>query len=216
MFSNISDLRRNERFAVREALTGSFAGADVSVLNLCEQGAMIAHMQPMRIGTRARLLIRRGAVAGSAHARIVWSHLVNQGSSGAHVYQSGLIVEVDATFLDALGSLVQERIVAPDADTLERKRKKLERRERQKTDPGNVKIVVPEPATPPPDQTLLIRHALTTLHEDLEKMAGLYLRARSAAADFIIEGEPEDVIAVWEYLGREVEIGVIDRALRRR
>lgn len=216
MFSDISDLRRNERFAVREAVTGSFAGADVSVLNLCEQGAMIAHMQPMRIGTRARLHIRRGTVSGSAHARIVWSHLVSQGSSGAHVYQSGLIVDVDATFLHALGNLLQEQVVALDADTLERKRMKLEQRALQKTASGNVKVVVVDPAAPPPDQTLLIRHALTKLNEDPERASTLYLRARSAAADYVIEGEPEDVIAVWEYLGREVEIGVIDRALRRR
>lgn len=208
------DLRRSARFVVRDvrALIGNFASSEVTVVNFCDEGAMIAHHQPMRIGTCGRFTFCHGSVIGAAQAQIVWSHLLKTPVNGAPVYHSGLLVESHHEYVAAVRDLVAQQVVSPDDDSLDRKRRKLEQRERQKT---AVNTLLPVRTAESPDQTLLIRHALTRLREQPDTIQRLSRKAReSVAGAIVLDGMSDEVLALWEYLERLVDLRTIERVLR--
>ena len=216
MSGDVRDLRRSERFVVREALEGSLAASDVTVLNLCEEGALISHGQPMRIGTRGRFHFRLGHIHGTAQARIVWSHLTKQVTGGSLVYHSGLEFEADPGYVEVLRELVEHEVVVPDAESLEKRRQKLEDRERKKTGETPMPVLLRSAADDGPDPTLLVRHAQTHLRNNPLELQRFYLIAREAAGEAAIDGDRAELLAIWEYLERSVDVATIERALRRR
>ena len=121
-----------------EPLTGSFGAAEIAVINLSTNGAQISHPQPVRIGTRAKLWFRRGDVAVTVAATVVWSHLAP--TKGGMVYKSGIKLDAaDAQYALAINMLVRAGIIRNDADSLEKKRQRM--REREEARKSQVRLV---------------------------------------------------------------------------
>lgn len=212
----IAELRSTERFIFTERVPGSFGAASVEVTNVSSRGVQIAHAQPLRLGLRARLWFKRGDITITTHALTIWSHLSKTpNAEGKYLYQSGLRIEHDEPeFEKALQQLIGRGAIAPDSESLEKKKQKAMAKVAEKNGRPIVKLLRPE-VDIPPDQQLLIEHARKQLLADPVEAQRWYQRAKYAitqgganiAADAI--RNREDVLAVWEYLERSVEISTI-------
>ena len=206
MEPDVKELRAADRYILNEKLTGSFGSVPIVLIDIGEQGVQIEHPQPLRLATKGRLWFKHAGVSVSLHAFVVWSKL-----SGKQ-YRSGLrIDEAAAEFLSALETLAAHGIIKRDDESLNRKRKRIEDRERAKTGQPVMKHVGSEPDISP-DQVLLIQHARKRLKDNFDEAQKWYSRAYFALRT---TGEaakyPEDVLAVWEYLERSVPLPVIKR-----
>ncbi len=212
------DLRERERYLVTEKLTGSFGAAEVSLMDVAEQGAQIEHSQPLRLATKGRLWFKRGEVSVSLHAFVVWSRLSKTpNDQGKYLYRSGLRIDEGASeFVAAMQMLAEHGAIRKDSDTLERKRKRQEARELEKQGRPTMKLVASE-SDISPDQVLLIQHARERLRSNFDEAQKWYSRAYFALRDGRtgVSAElmryPEDVLAVWEYLERSVPLSTIKR-----
>jgi len=189
-----------------EKLTGSFGSAPVILIDLGEQGVQIEHAQPLRLATKGRLWFKHAGVSVSLHAFVVWSKL-----SGKQ-YRSGLrIDEAVSEFSSALQALAAHGLIKRDDESLNRKRQRLEEREKAKAGKPVMKHVATEPDISP-DQVLLIQHARKRLKDNFDEAQKWYSRAYFALRT---TGEatkyPEDVLAVWEYLERSVPLAIVKR-----
>jgi hypothetical protein len=218
---DVKNLRGTERFNLTEALTGSFGSASVTILNISVDGLKIEHAQPIRLGTRARLWFKRADVAVSVQALLVWSHLSkNPNDKGKYLYNSGLRVETSGDeFSLALQSLVDKGIAVQDMESLDKKRQRLIDRTREKTAQPTMKVIKHE-SDISPDQALLIEHARERLRSNPDEAMKWYNRAKYAITHggAYVASEirnREDVLAVWEYLERSVDLSTIVRVFER-
>jgi hypothetical protein len=212
---DIAEQRTTERYIALEPIDGSFGAASITVLNLGGSGAQVAHAQPLRLGTKGRLRFRRGGVQVAVEALLLWSHLSKTpNSEGKYLYQSGLRIDEEGDFATALRSLLDAGAVRRDLDSLERKRRRLLERERERNQTPVVKVIQPEVSA---EQVLLVQHARERLRANPEEATKWFNRAK-----FVPEGTPEhiphreDVLAVWEYLERTVDLATIIRVFDRK
>ena len=213
---DVSELRVTERFRTAEALTGSFGSASVTLIDVSATGAQIEHSQPLRIGTRARLWFKRVDVAVNLQAVTIWSHLSKTPNvQGKYLYHSGLRIETDTSDFDyALQAMLDHGVLSPDRESLERKKKRALERIAEKNNRPTMKVLRPEFEIPAETQ-LLIEHARKRLLADPVEAQRWYPRAKYAitqgTATLAVDSirNREDVLAVWEYLERSVEISTI-------
>lgn len=217
---DVKELRTAERYQVVEPLAGSFGSASVTILDIALAGVQIEHAQPLRIGTRARLWFKRGDIAVSTQATVVWSHLSKRpNDSGKLLYHSGVLIEEPSEFALVLQSLADRGVIRRDPESLERKRARILARQQEKLGKPTVRVLRPESEVPH-EQALLIQHARKRLRENPDEAAKWYNRAKFAVtAEGAIAAETvrhrHDVLAVWEYLERSVELSVIVRVFDR-
>ncbi|MCU1347669.1 MAG: hypothetical protein JWO56_699 [Acidobacteria bacterium] len=219
MTSDIQELRAAERYMVVEPLAGSFAAASVWVHDICEHGVQIVHPQPLRIGTKSRLWFKRGRTTAATQATVVWSRLSQTpDAEGKLLYRSGVrLSSHDFEFAIALQELASQGVLRADADSLERKRQLLAQREADRAGKPVMKLRHPDLGIPP-DQELLVRHARERLRANPEEARKWYHRAKFAIGDdgtnlgaAEVVRDRDDVLAVWEYLERTVDLAVIVR-----
>ena len=102
-----------------------------------------------------------------------------------------------------------------DPDTLHRKKKRQEERQKKLSTTPSIKYVKTSSAIPS-DELLLIQHARERLRSNPDEAQRWYNRARFA----LVEEETsmrleaniphrEDVLAVWEYLERSIDLQLI-------
>jgi len=220
---DLRDLRSTDRFVADERLAGSFGSASVTVIDLAEQGAQIEHTQPLRLGYRARFWFKRVDVSVSTQALVVWSHLSKTpNSDGRLLYRSGLRIEEGIEdFATALRQLFRTGVVHRDLEGLNRKRKRIEEKEQERWGKPVMKMLRAEQELPA-DQVLLIQHARERLRSHPDEALKWYNRAKYA---FTEDGSQigtdtirhrEDVLAVWEYLERSVDIATIVRVFEKK
>ena len=213
---DVSELRTAERFRTAEPLPGSYGSASIALRDLSAAGAQIEHTQPLRLGSKARLWFKRGDVAVSVQAEMVWSHLSKTpNEQGKYLYRSGLRVEVqDYDFGTALQTLLDRGIISPDRESLDRKRAKLVDKQAERAGRPTVRMIRPDVQIPP-DQQLLIEHARKQLLSNPDEAQRWHQRAKYAitqgAANIATDAirNREDVLAVWEYLDRTIDISTI-------
>jgi len=214
----LRELRAGDRFVADERLAGTFGSTSITVVDLAEQGAQIEHAQPLRLGARGRFFFRRGDISVSSTALVLWSHLSKRpNAEGKLLYRSGLRIEEEVEeFGTALRQLVRTGICHRDIDALDRKRRRIEEREQEKWGKPVMKMLRAENEIPA-DQALLIQHARERLSSHPDEAVKWYNRAKYALME---DGSPaakeaiahrEDVVAVWEYLERSVDLGTIAR-----
>ena len=134
---NVEDLRSGERFVLLHPIPGSFGASEISLVNIGLAGVQIAHAQPLRIGTRARLWFRYGPSSVSTQARVIWSHLSQEkNANGKLLYQTGLKIEsADGEYAMAMSALFQSGVLQRDPESLERKRQREAEREKRRNGP---------------------------------------------------------------------------------
>jgi len=171
----------------------------------------------VKLGTEA---LRKVVVPGSTidleiGAHVVWSRFANPGT--AEPYRSGLRVQdLAGEFRIALSKLLQIGAIRPETQSLARKRAKLQQKAQASDLP---KLTHTTPAMRLPDDVILlgkkVRHRL---QGSPAAMVRWFNRAK-----YSLDGttgaqirEREDVLAVWEYLERSIELPIIVRALDER
>lgn len=184
----VKELRQAERLVAASALPGSFGAHEIAVLNIGESGAMLAHAQPMRIGTVARLSLRYADVVIATTARVVWSRFAK--NEGGEPYQTGLQMQKTPEVCDAIGALVARGVLHHDRDSLARKKKRLEEREKVRTG-QTIRYIIPAEPEVPHEQALLVEHARTRLGTS-------------------------DAMVIFEYLQQTVELATIEKVLARK
>lgn len=205
MTIEVKELRSGQRYVLDNPLSASFGSTEVHIVNISTGGVQISHPLPQRIGSTSRLWFRLGDVAVSTTGRMVWSHLSKSPSNGKMTYVSGVRVE-DPEFAASVQALVARGLVNADADSLERKRKRLLEKERERSDKHLVKALPTESLSA--EQLLLIQHARERLRTNPNEASRLYHQARTADA---AAGQREDVLAVWEYLERSIALDKITK-----
>lgn len=213
---DVKDLRATPRFLFNEALVGSFGSASVGIVDISEHGVQVEHAQPVRLGTRARLWFKRGEIAINVQGRVAWSHLSKTpNEKGKYLYRSGIkLDDAGPDYLAALQALADHNVIRRDEESLERKKKRLIEKEQAKTAKPTMKVI-PHESDIPPDQLLLIQHARDRLKSNPEERAKYFHRAQFSigqhgsvvATDSI--RHREDVLAVWEYLDRTIDLSKI-------
>jgi hypothetical protein len=213
----VTELRSGERFALLEPLAGSFGGVEIWIRNLAEQGAQVEHAEPLRIGMRARLWFKRGDVAVSTRALLVWSHLSRTPSGEGNLYASGMRIEEEPEgFVTALQRLASRGLLSRDHSSLDRKKQRLAERELERAARPVIKFLRQDVV--PSEQALLVEHARARLRANPDEALKWYNRARFAtddagapiAADDLLYHR-QDVLAVWEYLERSVPLALVAR-----
>ncbi len=219
---DMKDLREAERFVVLEPLIGSFGSASVTILNLAEHGMQVEHAQPLRLSTRGRVWFKRGDVAVNNQGIIIWSHLSKTpNDKGKYLYHSGIRFETqDVTMLEALHALSNHGVVRLDEHSLQRKQQRLDAMQQERRNRPLFKVIRSD-SDIPSDQALLIEHARARLRSNPDEAKKWYNRARYALTeDYSRTGAEairhrEDVLAVWEYLERSVDLSTIVKVFER-
>ena len=209
MTIEVKELRAAERYILDTPVSASFGASEVSIVNIGSGGIQIIHPLPIRIGSTSRLWFRIRDVAVATNGRLIWSHLAKPSSNGGKLsYRSGIRIE-DLEFAAAVRTLVDRGFLTPDSDSLERKRKRLIEKERERSDKHLVRAV-PSEATLSSEQLLLIQHARERMRANPLEADRLYQQARTADA---AKDANRDIIAVWEYLERTISLPTITRVL---
>ena len=219
---NVEELRAAERFTASETLPATFAAYPIVIVNLSTIGAQVEHPNAIRLGTVGRFMIRRGDVAFDVKGFLIWSRLSKTpGTDGTQLYRSGLRIESgNAEYALAVHMLIKSGAMRRELDTLERKRRRLVERMAEKNRSG-VRVLNSPTDEIPPDQMLLVQHARERLLANPEEAQKWYHRAKYAithgASNIEIESirNREEVLAVWEYLERSIDIQTISRAFDR-
>ncbi|HUP60031.1 MAG TPA: PilZ domain-containing protein [Thermoanaerobaculia bacterium] len=207
MAIEVKELRSAERYVPDGSLSGSFGSAEVSIMNLSAGGLQILYPLPLRIGSASRVWFRVRDVGVTTQGRILWSHLSKtQDTSGKMQYKSGIKVE-DPAYAEVIARLASNDYIKLDGDTMERKKKRLIEKEKERSGKHLLKVVPAEP-TISPEQLLLIEHARERLKANPAIAARLYEQARTAEA---ANGVRTDIVAVWEYLERSIALPTITR-----
>jgi hypothetical protein len=209
---NVEELRAAERFTAVAPVSATFAGYPIEIVNLSTIGAQIEHGTPIRLGTVGRFAIRRGEVAIEVQGFLTWSRFSGK------TYRSGLRIESgNVEYAVALHTLIKSGEMRREPDTLERKRRRLLERMSERSRITS-KPILTQAGDVTSDQALLVQHARERLRADPEEAQKWYHRAKYAithgATNIEIESirDREEVLAVWEYLERSLDIPTIARA----
>jgi hypothetical protein len=194
-----ADLRAGERYVPRRQLGGTFRDVKMFILQLSTTGLRIRHEEPLRPGDEARLsfgLVTPPQVV-LARASVVWTSIAQRGESPSY-YVSGLHVTANADRLaNALALLNHNR---------ELQRVQNETKRRGGALPGPVLGLSD-------DDIVSIIRAARKLATDPNEATRWYTRARFAYAEEDVRKvaprgarEREEVLGVWEYLQRRIDI----------
>ena len=210
---DVRDSREAERFIADRPIEGRFGGTDVTILDLAESGLQIEHAEPLKIATKGRVGFKLDEMAVTVPAIVIWSHLSQTPDArGRLLYRSGIRLEADIElFARAINVLAGSGRIRRDVASLERKRKKLQKREHEKQ--GRPIVLRQAQSTPsiPPDQVLLVQHARDRLRDNPNEATKWYNRAKYSLAEGSFTNIPyrEEVLAVWEYLERSIDVQTI-------
>jgi len=132
-------------------------------------------------------------------------------STRVPIARSGIRLEADLElFARAINGLAGSGRIRRDDASLDRKRKKLKSREQEKRLRPVIRATQPAPSIPP-DQVLLVQHARDRLRDNPNEASKWYNRAKYSLAEGSFTNIPhrEEVLAVWEYLERSIDIQII-------
>lgn len=213
----VLDLRSGDRWWLVESIVGSFGTAEVTVVNVAEQGAQVVHAQPLRLASRSRLRFRRGDIVANVTGMVVWSRLSRTpNQKGKFLYESGVRIEPEGDdFQHVVTALAKQSLLRHDDDSLDRKRERVAQRSKG-TRPAMKFLHIDSIS---PDHLLLVRQARERLRAHPDEAIKWYNRAKYALdAEAMVSNEipyREEVIAVWEYLEHSVPLPVVVRVFER-
>jgi hypothetical protein len=215
----IEDSRTAPRFSVTSSVPGFFGATVVHLLSISATGAQIEHSAPVKPGSRGRVGFNVRERAFTFTGDVVWSRLSKHlGSDGKPLYRSGLRSSDPGALEALLEALDSIQLVASDRDSLERKRDKLAERRKAQQAAAQVKLLTPQELIQT-DQLLLIQQARDRFRLNPEEATKWYNRAKFTMAEYVGLHDSsfrEEVFAIWEYLERTVDLGVIARVLDKR
>ncbi len=210
--SDVQDSREAERFVASNPIEGRFGRRDVTIWDLAECGLQMEHAEPLKIATKGLVGFKLDEMTVTIPGIVIWSHLsTTTDAHGRLLYRSGVRLEADIElFASAINRLAGSGRIQPDAASLERKRKKQVDRD-QELRGRSVVQMIHAAQSPSPDVVLLVQHARDRLRENANDAIKWYNRAKFSVSEdsFSHVHHREEVLAVWEYLERSIDIQTI-------
>lgn len=216
---DLSDLRNSDRFISAQPVNGSLGSVAITIINLGIGGLQVEHADPLKIGHQARLALEiPGAKLPEMRARVVWSRLSKTpNQQGKYLYRSGLRVDEDKDVLArSIGFLIRSGRVYPDKHSLERKKQAQEDKAKRAAHPVMKLVLTKKELEISADQVLLIQHARDRFKSNPQEALKWYNRAKFSMNEQAVKGTSdsvmpfkEEVIAVWEYLERTIDLPTI-------
>lgn len=214
MNASVEETRRRTRYVVRGYVRGVFGAVDVSVCDLSETGLQLEHVTPLKPGTKARGAIQYRGTATPYDGVVTWCRLsTTANQDGKFLYRSGVRLEAsEPTILTLVHTMTRDAEAMEDVASLDKKAAKLAARTQTREQAPTMRIL-PRVVVIPPDQLLLVEQARQRLRANPEEARHWYNRARYAmaehAADLADSVFREEILAVWEYLERTVELRIV-------
>jgi Tfp pilus assembly protein PilZ len=215
----VEESRIARRVLVEPPIRALFGTIGISIVDFGERGIQAEHSAPMSIGLAAKLVV---SIPGQSEqlkisGTVVWSRLSKTPDSlGKYLYRSGIRVDEPEPMRSAIEALLGASMARPDIRSLDKKRKVL-REKRMKKQHPTVKTIFHKPAQIPTDQVLLIQQARERLALQPDEAVKWYHRAKFS---FIEAGQQihyrDDILAVWEYLERTIDLAVIAQVIEKR
>lgn len=213
----IVDSRQEERYVVTGRLEGNFTGIEVVLVDVGLHGVQIKHHAPIKLGSHGKLSFW---VEGSGEkielpSHVVWSRLATKAAPGGdRPYFSGVrLDDEEGRMASVIGRLLNMSFARPDKESIERKKKTLEDRQRSKQQPG-IKFFGARAPKVPDDVILLVRQTRLRLQANPSENVKWLNRAKYSLDEAGVQiHHRDDVLAVWEYLERSVELDIIARVL---
>jgi hypothetical protein len=209
--------RRRPRFLVQQHVPARFAGFEVVLHDISEAGCQIHHAGSLKMGATGTLQFEDPTTHQTLQfrGRVVWSRLARDVEQTEEtMYHSALrFSEVDAEMHTALARFVS--VAAQyDRESLDKKRQALAR----KTEDRRNSVVIYKSRSEIPFEVLrTLREAREQLLTDPTASIRWYQRARYSRQRFKFgEGSlpyQDEVIAVWEMVGRKYPLTVVAMAL---
>lgn len=216
------------RFRIQEPLKGRFGNVNVSICDLSEKGLQIEHFEALPQGYSATLSY---TIPGrerqiDLHGEIRWS--VPDGSGAGSRFRSGVSIDANSEELNSsldlfirkgIAKLDRGKKVSSDSTGVISAGKARE--SAAIVDRASVRSSRNEAGVSPVEQRA-VEQARERLASSFDESLRWYNRARYALAEEpvrrAVEGirHKEDVLAVWEFLGRTIEIATIARLFDRR
>jgi hypothetical protein len=207
--SDLSDARGAERFVASNPIEGRFGRTDVTIWDLAESGLQMEHAEPLKIATKGLVGFKLDEMTVTVPGIVIWSHLSKTADAhGRFLYRSGVRLEADIElFASAINRLAGSGRIRRDTASLERKRKKHVERDQEL----RARPVIQMIHAASPDVVLLVQHARDRLRENANDAIKWYNRAKFSISEdsFSHVHHREEVLAVWEYLERSIDIQTI-------
>lgn len=210
--TGIDQDRSTPRFVSEDAVEGSFFTGTNSMMivvrDVSVNGAQIEHVQPVRPAMRGRLGI--GDV--TFDATVIWTRLTVPGR-----YRTGLRIEERLDIVAAaVRDLLARGVVRKDENTIVRRQQARRDREVRQ---AALRGLTAGTAAPSASAVTRIREAREWMQLFPDDAIKWYNRARMTASEDHLRiagsgrANREDVLAVWEYLDRSVDLSDVVRAL---
>ncbi|HVT03995.1 MAG TPA: hypothetical protein VHL58_11560 [Thermoanaerobaculia bacterium] len=206
--------RRARRFIIDPPLHATYGQAELLILDAGETGVQAEHAIALKLGTLARLQIQ---VPGTPEplrldGLVTWSRLSKKpNAQGKYLYRSGIRIEGGSEGIRAAVEKLRDiRRAQPDNFSLQKK-EKVRREKEQKLHNPQVKVIRQKATEIPTDQLLLIQQARERLKSQPDEAVKWYNRAKFSLQGTDHMHHREEVLAVWEYLDRTVDVSVIAR-----
>lgn len=196
MRANAPELRIAPRYVPRRQIGGTFQHARIALVQISTTGLRIRHDDVLRPGDIARLTLslQRPARTFAMQARVVWTSIAQRGDSPSFCI-SGLRVVDLGPLQQVIHHLRESHDLQPD-----------EGRRRASQNPTALHGLTDE------DVASIIR-AVRKFNSDPVEANRWYTRARFALADDAIRAaaptrgrDREEVVGVWEYLERRLDL----------
>lgn len=211
----VQESRSVARFFLDPPIGAVFANIPVTIADFGERGVQVEHPHPLKVGMAARLTfpLPPNSMPIELNGFVVWSRLSKKpDAKGKLLYRSGIRIDEQIDIArDALHRLLDTAIAHPDMMSLEIKKKLVVEKERERHARPVMKPIVVRRPEIDPDQIMLIQHAHDQLKSHPDEAIKWYNRAKFSltAAGFVQAHYREDVLAVWEYLGRTIDLAII-------
>ncbi len=211
------DTRSEVRFIAQSRIEGAFGSVELVLIDLGEHGVQAQHATPIKLGTTARLQF---VVPGTTQqvrvpACVIWSRISTRPDlSGSHNYRSGLRAEDEAGALkESIERMVELAMLKRDLLSLDKKQKALIEKDKARQHLG-VKVVGRGSPRLPGDVILLVKQTRQRLQANPTEAVKWYNRAKYSLDEAGVQIHHRDeILAIWEYLERSVELNIIARII---
>jgi hypothetical protein len=216
--------RFTRRFRIEDPLPGHFEGVRVQVRDIAERGVQIEHTEALTRGSSGFLeyTIPGRQKPIEVHGQIRWTRSFPTGPS-KYIYRSGILVDGNVDTLNSSIDLMLRKGIA----RLDRTPAQTEEGASPASPTTGFAFAGAEaplslPRMEPvgeisPQVVRLVEQARERLASSFDDSVKWYNRARYSLSDATVQREAdgihhkEDVLAVWEFLDRKVDIATIAR-----
>lgn len=196
------ELRTKKRFIFQRPMVAKFGDAAVTLLDLSQNGARLAHVAPLRLGEDRTLIVdvpnKKQNI--EMRGRVMWTH-IDAGQRLSGVRWIGDRLDLVA---DLLEYLLQLRQVKYDREAIQRKGTKGH----DATQPLTART--PMEALLEIDETKPVIQAKQYLERNPQVARQWRMIALSAASEEEHRAHSLEVLAVWELLNRSVRVEVVE------